>query len=147
MRRAGGLSRRKLSTTYWAYSKVQAIVSVSSSHEKSLNCSKLRWLFKKLLLPHWVGKFSNLPVLDILIFHFSIVFKHEKRHELTFFQNKPAGMVEEEVSEVIAVGVDAGLLAKTRWPEERKCLKGPKRCLTFCYCHCAAGDWKSTNVI
>lgn len=66
--------------------------------------------------------------------------KPTKKLQLTFFENESAGMVEEEVSEVVAVWIDAGLFAQTRRPEERKGLKCTKGGLTFCYCHGAAGN-------
>lgn len=44
-------------------------------------------------------------------------------------------------------GIDAGLFAKTRRPEERKGLKCSECGLAFRYSYCAAGNWKKKNHI
>jgi hypothetical protein len=98
----------------------------------------------------------------------AILQKTKSNFSFTFFENKSAWMIEEKVSEIVAVGVDAGLFAyilsrklwlnevnktmieknkffeltKTRWPKERKGLKCSERRLAFCYSNGAASNCK-----
>lgn len=60
---------------------------------------------------------------------------------LTFFQYKSARVIEEEVSEVVAVGIDARLFAQTGRPEEGEGLQRAQSRLAFGYCHGAASNW------
>jgi hypothetical protein len=53
----------------------------------------------------------------------------------TFFVDVDAGMVEEEVSKRVALGVDVGLPAEARGPEERKGLQCAQRRLALGHRH------------
>jgi hypothetical protein len=59
---------------------------------------------------------------------------------LTFLQDKYARMVEQEISEGVAFGVDVWLPAQTRWAEEGERLECPQSRLALCDCHCGACD-------
>lgn len=61
---------------------------------------------------------------------------------LTFLHDKATGVVEQKISEVVAVGIHARLFAQARGPEEGKRLQCSKGRLTLGHCRGAAGYWK-----
>lgn len=64
---------------------------------------------------------------------------------LTFLQHKSTGMVKEEIPKVVAVRINARLLAKACRSEEGECLQRTQCCLAFCHRYRAAGHWKETK--
>lgn len=65
--------------------------------------------------------------------------------KITSFANQAARMIEQEITKIIALWIDSGLLAQARGTEKRKCLQCFQCCQAFCHGHRAAGDYKKST--